>query len=167
MRGEGHAFDRVFRLYFPALSFFACQLLGEREAAEDLAQEVLIKLWQRRSQLAMVQDLRSYLYVMTRNQCSDWIRSRNKQEGAAREAETDLLTEQNIEQALIRAETIRELHRVIALLPARMQQVFRLYYLEGKSTREISQLMQTSVHTVINQRKTALRLIRKTFIPDR
>lgn len=163
LKGDDNAFDQLFRQYFSALSFFAYQVTGQSQVAEDIAQETFIKLWRYRHNLAHVTQLRSYLYGIVQKACADWLSKQQKQKKYRPSQET--LSQNDVERHIIRAETARELHRVMNLLSPRTRQVFTLYYLEGRSTREISQLLNLTVNTVTFYRKSALETIRKTFIP--
>ncbi len=165
-RGEEEAFDKLFRDYFPVLSLFAFRLTGDEQEAEDIVQDCFVSLWSRRHALDHIDSIRSYLYTAVRYQCIRYrkkIRSTNMQDAASAPEIAD--ENLNIEALVVMAETVREIYSLIDLLPPRMQQVFRLYYLEGKSYQEIGKLLKTDPETVRNQRFKALQLIRKTIIP--
>jgi RNA polymerase sigma-70 factor (ECF subfamily) len=165
-KGDDRAFDEIFRAHYASLTFTAFQLTGDAVTAKDITQDVFVKLWEHRARLGHVKELRTYLYTMVRNACINWrLRRQNSVTGEIQEEVLPLITD-TPETAMIKAEVFREVHRVIALLPPRMQQVFRLYYLEGKTPAEISRLTHASVGTVKVQRKIALRLFRSQFIPD-
>lgn len=66
-----------------------------------------------------------------------------------------------MDEKIIHAETLRELHRRIDRLPAKMKEVVKLYYIEGKSSGKISRLLDKHTDTVHHQRKAALRLLRE------
>lgn len=164
-RGEEIAFDYFFRLYFSPLCLFAFKLLHDEQECEDVVQDCFVNLWKKRKSLQHVDALRSYLYTAVRNRCLDCIKHRKNlhENNFAGELVADETP--NIESLVVMAETIKEILLLIEQLPPRMQQVFKLYYLEGKSYQEIGQLMETDPETVRNQRFKALQLIRKTFIP--
>jgi len=69
-----------------------------------------------------------------------------------------------MEEAVIAAETARELYQFIETLSPALRQIIRLYYLEGKSNREIAQQLQIEPDTVIRQRLRAIMALRKTKI---
>ncbi len=80
---------------------------------------------------------------------------------------TDLVpaNQPDIEQLIITAETAQELYQLIETLAPRMQEVIKLYYLEGKSYTEIAQLIGIDAESVRKQRYRALVTLRKTKIP--
>lgn len=166
-RGDDRAFDELYRLYSAALVLFAYQLTHDEAIAEDLVQEAYIKIWNRREKIEMVVNLKSYLYMIVKNACFDWLADRKKTRHDEIREQDQESRDADIEQWIIFTETMQEVQSAIERLPNRMKKVFSLYYLEGRSTREISRLMQTSERTVNHQRQTAMRQIRKTIIPGR
>lgn len=67
---------------------------------------------------------------------------------------------------MIRAEVIRDLHRVMETLPGQCQKVIRLSYLEGLNNAEIAQQLSLSVQTVKNHKLRGLAILRKSLKPD-
>jgi RNA polymerase sigma-70 factor (ECF subfamily) len=165
-KGDEKAFDEVFRQYFSSLSLFAFKLVGDEQEAEDIVQDCFVSLWNRRKSLSHVDSIRAYLYTTVRNRCLDVIRSGKEHRKIIEIGTKELANDEpDIEALMTMSETVREILNLIELLPPRMQQVFKLYYIEGKSYQEIGKLLDTDPETVRNQRFKALQLIRKTFIP--
>ncbi len=159
-RGEEAAFDCLFREFFPSLTYFANRILSNLTTAEDIVQDCFVQLWQRRGRLSHIKAIKSYLYGSVRNQCLKYL-ERQKRQVEFNEPE---LAEPSIEQAVITDETARELYQFIETLSPALQQIIRLYYLEGKSNREIAQQLQIEPDTVIRQRLRAIMALRKTKI---
>src|SRR5262245_27511257 len=65
--GGQDAFDTIFRTYYRHLVAAAEGMLREREAAEDVAQDVMVELWRRRESLVFETSLRAYLFRAVRN----------------------------------------------------------------------------------------------------
>lgn len=159
-RGEEVAFDCLYREYFPALTYFANRIVSNPATAEDLVQDCFVQLWQRRDRLSHVKAIKSYLYSSVRNQC---LKHLDKQKRQATFNEPDK-ADPGIEDVVIAAETARELYQFIETLSPALQQIIRLYYLEGKSNREIAQQLQIEPDTVARQRLRAIMALRKTKI---
>jgi RNA polymerase sigma-70 factor, ECF subfamily len=164
-RGDELAFDQLFREYFASLSLFAFRLIGDEKEAEDIVQDCFVTLWERRRELGHVAAVKSYLYTAIRYRSMDFLKRRRLSSGVGLE-ETLRQVEGGVDVEIIMAETAQLLYRMLEELPARMQEVVRLYYLEEKSYREIGEILQTEPETVRNQRFKALALLRKRFIPD-
>lgn len=159
-RGEEEAFDCLFREYFSALSYFANRIISNPASAEDLVQDCFVQLWQRREKLSHIKAIKSYLYTAVRNQCLKYL-EQQKRQAALKVSDK---AEPSIEEEVIASETARELYQFIAALSPALQQIIRLYYLEGKSNREIAQQLHIEPDTVTRQRLRAIMALRKTKI---
>lgn len=160
-KGEEQAFDQLFREYFAALSYFANQLIHNSAEAEDIVQDCFVSLWKRRKKLSHIESIKSYLYTSIRYQCIKYLSKKEKQSpGEHLPAE-----EATIEGMIIAAETAKELYQLIETLAPRMQEVIRLYYLEGKTYTEIGKIIGIDPESVRKQRYRALLALRKTIIP--
>lgn len=159
-RGEEAAFDCLYREFFPSLTYFANRILSDPNAAEDVVQDCFVQLWQRRDRLSHIKAIKSYLYSSVRNQC---LKNLEKQKRQASFIETDN-AEPSMEEAVMAAETARELYQFIETLSPALQQIIRLYYLEGKSNREIAAELHIEPDTVTRQRLRAIMALRKTKI---
>ena len=165
VKGEEKGFDFFFREYFSSLTLFAYQITHDENEAEDIVQNCFEKLWKKRESLSHIESVKSYMYTSVRYACINYLRTKGKSQIQSLSIPEIEDFSSDIESLVVTAETIRELYAVIELLPARMREVFKLYYLEGKSYTEIGQLLHTHPETVRNQRFKALKFIRKTFIP--
>jgi RNA polymerase sigma factor (sigma-70 family) len=72
-RGYPEPVDYLYATYFTALAYFAYRLIHNREEAEDIAQESMIKLLNKKQKFHTLSDIKSYLYVTTRNACFDYL----------------------------------------------------------------------------------------------
>ena len=166
-RGDEAAFDTIFRTHYAQLVSVAEGMLGDRGAAEEIAQEVMLELWKRRGTLAL-ESLRAYLIRATRNRALNQIRhdkvTREAEPYAAGEssapasAEADL-ADQEIESAVKAA---------MQTLPDRCREVFELSRVHGLKYSEIARTLDISVKTVEAQMGKALRTLREqlaAFLP--
>jgi RNA polymerase sigma-70 factor (family 1) len=156
------AFDCLFRDLFAPLTYFAVKLIKEPFIAEDIVQDCFVKLWEKRLELGHIKTPKSYLYQVVRNSCLKHL-ERSKQSSS--EPEEDLSDpDPVIEKSLIAAETARELYQFITSLSPALQQIIRLYYLEGMTNREIATALNIEPDSVIRQRLRAIMALRKMRI---
>lgn len=158
-RGEEAAFDQLFRMYFPSLSFFANKLVGDQQLAEDIVQDCFVELWQRRRAHQHVHSIKSYLYRCIHNHA---VTELKKKKPGLLVVE---FSSKTIEQEIIAAETLQHILQVVQHLPARMQQVLKMFYLEEKSYLEIGKEIGIDPETVRSHRFRAIQFVRKTIIP--
>ncbi|MDE6452504.1 MAG: RNA polymerase sigma-70 factor, partial [Odoribacter sp.] len=72
--GDVVAFEAVFREFYPSMCVVAGKYLADKEVAEDIAQEVFVRLWEKREVYQSIPDLRTFLYVSVRNLCFNYLR---------------------------------------------------------------------------------------------
>ena len=155
--GEERAFEFFFRQYYAPLCYFAMSLLHHEEDAKDLVQDCFVKLWTRHAMLTKPASIRSFLYTTVKNACIDHIRKKQT-ERKNREMIISQLDayEETWLNKVAAAEILREIYNDINDLPPKMQKVFKLFYFEGRSNKEIADLLHTSPETVKKQKSKAL-----------
>ena len=164
IKGHVKGFDYFFESLYKPLCYFASKIVATQEIAEELADDAFIKLWERHDQFESVNGIRSFLYRTTRNACLNYLRNtktRNLHEYSL-QAMTHT-SEADIQQHIIRAETIQQVHQAFTILPKKCREVFNLIYLENKNYEEIAKELQISVDNVRNHKKRALQLLRGHF----
>ena len=136
---------------------YACYRLGEREAAQDVIQELYLKLHER--ELGEVKNVRCYLYRALSNCCTQQLRERRKVEyvdvTALRDLQTEDITPTNFEQeqALI--------VRLLAALPDEQSEVIRLH-LHGECTfAEIAEILDIPQPTAKSRYRYGIEHLRK------
>jgi RNA polymerase sigma-70 factor (family 1) len=159
--GDQNAFTEIFERYHSLLYIYAHKKLHNKEESQDVIQEVLTTLWNRRSDLSLQTSLMSYLYTAVRNRALD-IFSHKKVEAKYMVSlqgfidnagiSTDFLVRENDLRALIEKE--------IQALPPKMREVFQLSRKTRLSHKEIADLMGISEQTVATHIKKALRVLR-------
>lgn len=156
--GDEAAFEVVFYYYYPKVRVFLTDLLKDRAAAEDLAQEVFAKIWLMRSALPEIRSFGSYLYTMTRNSALFHIK---KDRLSVTMEDIDLVEEEVIESRLTAEEKERRIKEIVGNMPERRRLVFTLSRDEGKSNEEIAEILGIKKKTVENLMNAALKDIRR------
>lgn len=154
---QEHAYHRLFREFYSYLVLFAERRIENHKTAEDIIQDIFIKLWESPKQYDSLNGLKAYLYEAASNRCADYRKHRTVEEKYA----TFTLSEQkNPDFSAEQEEIYRELYVAIHELPPRSREVM-LLYLEGKKNQKIAELLHLSVLTVKTHKKNALRCLRK------
>lgn len=161
-KGQPAAFGTVFDNYYPALCVFASRLTQNVIAAEDIAQETLVKLWEKREDFQNVHAIRSFLYITTKNACFNFMKRMQTGEKNHEEwSQTWDESEDFVLNQLTRAEVLREIYQMLNMLPPECRKVMRHSFVDGMDNHQIAKLLNISVHTVKNQKARAIYLIRK------
>ncbi len=155
-RGQ-EAFERLVPAYRRRVFGLAFSILRDRAAAEDLAQEVFVKLWQALPRYDGRAKLSTWIYAITRNAAVSALRARRRtlsmSEAAVLEEVESIAAEPGP------AGGDRELRRRIESLPEKQRQAITLYYLDERPVEEVAEMMGLPANTV----KTHLHRARATL----
>lgn len=165
--GAEKAYDFFFRKHYPALLYFANKILNDYEASKDILQDSFVKLWDKHPSLNRPEVIKSYLYRMVYNNCIDQIRQDKKESNVKADVKylSSIVDDDNFINNVIEAETMSDIYFYIESLPSKMRQVFKLFYIEGKTHKEISLILGTAEATIRKQRRRALELLKLKLSP--
>jgi len=157
-RGNDHARFEIYRLYSKAMFNVCCRMMGNREDAEDMLQEVFLLVFTKLESFRYESSFGTWLKTITVRTCINAINKRkidlvycdeiNDKRPSEEEAETVQLTTENILKAM---ETLPEGGRI----------VFSLYLLEGYDHGEIAQIMGITESTSKSQFMRAKRRVQE------
>lgn len=145
--GRGReAFDQLVPAYRRRVFGLAYSILRERTAAEDLAQEVFVKLWQALPRYDGRAKLSTWVYAVTRNAAVSALRSRRRSMSMS---DAGVLAEVEAIAAAPGAEPgDAGLRRQVEALPEKQRQAVTLYYLDERPVDEVAEMMGIPVNTV-------------------
>lgn len=159
--GDKAAFEKIFRLYHKRLYSFCFSFIKNKAEAENLTQDVFLKLWLKRKTLDCDKSLDGFLFTMIRNLALNHIRSTIKRQILiGRLLKNNIILYNPIEEELSFNETKHKLDVLIGQLPPKRKKIFLLSREDGFSHLEIAQQMGISIHTVESQITKALKFIR-------
>lgn len=148
-----------------SLRFFAFSLTKNKEVAEEIVSESFCKLWLSRNNAVSEQSVKSYLFLITRNACYDYLGSAYRktvdlgddQLWDKLESRSDVLTQ------IIYTELIERIVCELDQLPKQQAEIFRLAYLEGLEVQEICDRLGTTASSIYFARSKALSALRLVF----
>lgn len=160
------AFEAIFKLFYVRLLQFAESTLGNREEAEEVVEDVFIKLWENRKILSAIKNLNYYLFVVTKNTALNYIEKNKKHTTVCLEDYKVDFGEisMNPEECMISAEAVKKIQQIIDRLPPQCKLIFKLIKEDGLKYKETAALLQLSVKTIESQMALALRKIGKTLL---
>jgi RNA polymerase sigma-70 factor, ECF subfamily len=136
-----HEFRR--RVFGLAYSF-----LRNREAAQDVAQEVFIKIWRALPGFDGRASLSTWIYTITRNASLSALRARRPQSSLS---DPEVMAAVDSTDAAPSADTIADgvsLQRLVDQLPSKQRQVIMLFYMQEQSHEEVATMLAMPVGTV-------------------
>ncbi len=152
--GDDRAFSQLYDLYVNILFNYGMKLTADRELLKDSIHDVFMKVYNKRADKNVINNLGSYLIIALKNRLLDDFRRRTfgAEEPAesydyrqsADDVERDYLTQEH-ERLLT-----EEVSRLMNNLTRRQRQAITLYYLEERKYEEICQIMKMNYHSVRN-----------------
>jgi len=162
--GDEHAYEELFHRYYRELCRYAARI-SPSGAAEEIVQEVFLKVWLRRERLREVNTLRSYLYAAVRNHALNQIKRSGYEDrwrrGKVVEQSDAPALASSADEDVRAAELTVAIERALGTLPPRCRQAFLLQRREHMSVAEIAEAMAIAPKTVEVQIGNALKLLRR------
>ncbi|HEY4205656.1 MAG TPA: RNA polymerase sigma-70 factor [Puia sp.] len=157
--GNEPAFTELFHAYRNKLFSFILRICSSPQQAEDIVQDVFLKIWAMRSELLEIRDFEPYLYRMSHNHTINMLK-RNARESVLRSKIKTVSPFSPQEQEIQRKETEALIRNAIEGLPKQQKQVFILSREQGLNQKEISEKLEITVPTVKSHMTQALRSLR-------
>lgn len=160
------SFERLFRSQHASLVLSAHRILNDKARAEDVVQDVFLKLWQKREEVSVTENLPAYLHRAVTNHAINIYKQQYRKliqhtEEIAEQIDT---ARSYADNALITAELNDRIEKAIATLPDSSRGVFMLSRFEEMSYKEIADKLEISVKTVEKHMSNALRHLRN-YLP--
>ena len=147
----------------PKLYRFALAYAKQTDEAEDVVQEIGVKLWERRDELNVLGNVEAYAMRAVKNRCLDYARSMHNRTEELIEA-CDVAHEQTPYKSLEEADMVAFVRRLIARLPEQQQMVIRLRDIEGYELEEIAEILEINEGTVRVNLSRARQKIREEIL---
>lgn len=163
--GDSEVFSCLYRQHHQSLTQFSHQLINNEQHAEEIVTDIFIKLLCKRNDFDSIQDIKTFLYVTTRNTCYDYLRCTAYTETEQREV-SDLTkeAEEKGDQEEAKAKVLHAIYQEIEHLPVQCKQVFKHIFFNGLSTEQIAVAMKISSQAILEQKNRALTLLRLSLL---
>ncbi|MFO7933389.1 MAG: RNA polymerase sigma-70 factor [Bacteroidales bacterium] len=135
--------------YSSRLYRMAYRLMNSREEAEDIVQEVYMKLWGMRNELSDYRSIEALCIRITRNLCLDQLRRRKVGHNAMKIQREEMgPAPDDPGEDLEKKEQKEIIHTLIASLPEPQRSLVHLRHMEGKEYEEISEMVNMNVNAI-------------------
>lgn len=170
-KGDRSSFETLIQMYSGKLTAIAKYFV--QEEANDIIQQVWIKIWKRHEHLEEVENMEAWLSQVTRYQCLEYLRSRAQKNKRAQSISFDenyelidalIENNDNPEKITFRKETVKALKRYISELKELYALPITLYYFEGFTLAEISLHMNLPISTIKWRLYTGRQLLKKIIM---
>lgn len=161
-------FEEFFKAMYPKVKNFAARLLYSEDDAEDIAQDIFVKLWDKPESWSDKENWSSYIFTITRNRVLDFLRHKAIKE-RFQNKNTEWLNPKtdtgDIVSEKLYAKEIEILSMmVIRNMPEQRQKVFCMSRADHLSNAEIAERLGLSIRTVERHIHLAIKDIRKALI---
>jgi RNA polymerase sigma-70 factor (ECF subfamily) len=155
------AYRELFFAFYKALKQFAFSFVKSREMAEEIVSDVFINIWKGRKSLEEIDNLKTYLYISTKNISLKYLLKQHKQIAIAIDALTIELESKDIcpDQMMITADMVNKISEAVNQLPPRCKLIYKFIKEDGLRYKEVAAILNISVKTIDNQLAIALRKI--------
>jgi RNA polymerase sigma-70 factor (ECF subfamily) len=165
--GDHYAFDQLFHKYGSSLFSFVVSVLKDESDAEEVVQDVFLKIWEKRRDLDSSRSFKSYLFTIALNTT----KNRYRKKLQAEKYKQDVALELNIDQtsdfdAVEYRNLLDYVDKIIEKLPPSRREIFILSKKDGLKNPEIAKLLNISEQTVKNQLVSAMKFLRSESARD-
>jgi RNA polymerase sigma-70 factor (family 1) len=160
-QGDVVAFKELYYLLYNDLFRFATFFIHQKEIAEEVLQDVFVKLWLQRQALGNINNLKVYLYTAVKNTAINYNKRYPLQSflaGNLPQLEFEY-TNPTPEDIIISSQMVSKINAVIQGMPPRCKLIFILIKEDGLKYREAARVLNVSVKTIENQMGIALKKI--------
>ncbi len=161
--GDLCAFNELFDRYAKRLFHFSMGYLNQAADAEEIVQEVFLKIWDNRIELSTQKSLESYLFTIARNGILNTIRKSKSEQAYLNYVKINPERNVLLDEELNFNELEKAYHEAIEQLSPRRKEIYLLSKERSLSNAAIAIKMNISVKTVENQMTSSLAKIRKTL----
>jgi RNA polymerase sigma-70 factor (family 1) len=159
--GNEQAFDRVFIHFYPLLCVFGERIVQDESLSQDIAQDSLIKAWNKRNDFPDFNKVKSFLYTCVRNACFNELeKNKVKIKYQSTLEKSEPADDYNPLKDMIHAEVVSRIFSKVDTLPEQCRKVIYMTYMEGKTPKEISEALNVAVSTVNSQKMRGLQLLK-------
>lgn len=143
-------------------------MVKTREAAEEIIEDVFIRIWQQRSQIIEIRNLRVYLYTAVKNGSLNFLATKAKENLTESFDHLDIECQagSDPEQLLITTEMFNRIQQAVDALPPRCKMIFKLIREDGLKYKEVAEILHISVNTIDAQMAIAVSRIAAALKSD-
>lgn len=158
--GDESGFAGLYDLYNRPIYNFIIKFVHSVPLAEDLTQEVFIKIWENRLYLQGVKSFKAYLYTVARNHTLNSLKVVFRSEAAIGEVINSFIdTRSAVEEDILHKEYLEFLKKTMDSLPERTRQIFKLCREQEKTYDEVAKSLNISRNAVKNHMVQSMKLL--------
>ncbi len=165
-QGNEKAFVELYHLYAPLVFRFIYSFVKSSELADDLRQEVFIKVWEQRQLLGEIQSFKAYLFTVSRNHTLNALKKASKEQAAMGFILNNYQEQSDPEDERSAKEYLAYLDQVISKISPQSRNVFMLCRQQNKSYDEVADLLGISRNAVKKHMVKSMKILSEAVKKD-
>lgn len=161
-QGDASAYKQLFDRYYMSLSVYALKYCDSFQLAEDIVQELFIKLWDEKLYLKLEKAISPYLFRAVKNNTLTAVKNSSKYRFEDIEDQVNTLISDEVDMEIIEQEK-EKLYQEIEALSPKSKEVFKAIVLDNLKYKEVAKKLDISVNTVKTHYSRALKQLRNSL----
>jgi RNA polymerase sigma-70 factor (ECF subfamily) len=154
-------FEKFFKEKYRSLCLLACRYVRDMVVAEEIVQDVFVRIWEKRGQIQIKGPAHAYITSSVKNNCLNYLKHKSVVENYEKsEVLRTIYNPGDIEEEMHDMELESAVMVAIAELPPKRQKIFNMSRAEGLKYHEIADQLGLSIKTVEAQMGQALKQLR-------
>lgn len=163
--GYENAFESIYQFYHRKIYHYILSVVKSPQLAEDLQQEVFLKIWEARDQLPEVKDFASFLFFVARNHTINVMksvaRSQSLMNEIVRHSGSPVLDDE-----ITSRDYDRFIQKVVLSLPPRTREIYRKCKEQGRTYDEVARELGISGNAVKRHIVNSIKVLREAAAKD-
>ncbi|MFT4678799.1 MAG: RNA polymerase sigma-70 factor (family 1) [Flavobacteriales bacterium] len=127
---------------------FALRYVQNRQVAEDIVQDIMLKVWDNKNELEEIKNIEAWCMTLTRNRSLDHLKAKSSKTSELNDNHMSLVSDSTPDKALERKEVMTKIKEVVDKLPIKQREVVELRDFKGFSYKEIAEIVGTDINLV-------------------
>lgn len=168
LEGERQAFDEIFTRYYTSPCTLANLYVKQTEVAENIVQDLMLWLWENRSELQIRGVLSHYLFTSAKNRCLTYLSREALRSNRLSDLRVDVAEPFGVPDIYQLEELRQNIRRAVEELPEPYREAFEMNRFENRTYKEIAEELGISAKTVDYRIQQSLKILRvklKDYLP--
>ena len=164
-QGSELAFTKLYNEYKNVVFSTALKITKSRILAEEVVQDIFLKIWQNHENLAEITNIENYLFIISRNHIFDMIKKIARDTSIVVDANYKSTSTNDTEDAIKDDQYNIILNQIVDQLPPQQQKIYKMAKWDGLSHQKIGEDLGISTETVKKHMAQALKFVRTKISP--
>ncbi len=162
--GDKEAFEALFKKFSKRIYYFSISYLKNENDAEEIVQELFIRIWNKRANLDQAKNIKAYLFKIAVNIIYDYIRHKNIEDAFKEYAKVNFDISSNETWHQVAFDDMKiKMDKLVSMMPQQRRKIFLMSREDGLSNEEIAHKIGVSKRTVENHLYRAISFLKEHF----